>query len=105
MTQDSIRRIRAAQGPQRRLYTKRQVKPLSQDGILKPRDANRSIKQRKEKEKVADEKKLDKKIERVYGIKPTSAPRRVCRGQLIIEMRQRREDSSSSSITSVFLLD
>lgn len=71
MTQDSIRRIRAAQAPQRRIYTKRQVEPLSQDGILKPRDANRSIRERKEKEKAAEKKKLDKEIEKAYDIKPT----------------------------------
>jgi ribosomal protein S17E len=71
MTQDAIQRIRAAQAPQRRLYTKRQVKPLSQDGILKPRDANRSIRERREKEKAAEKRKLDKDIEKVYGIKPT----------------------------------
>jgi hypothetical protein len=71
MTQDSIRRIRAAQAPQRRVYTKRQVKPLSQDGILRPRDANRSIKARKEKEIATEKKKVDKEAERVYGFKPS----------------------------------
>jgi hypothetical protein len=71
MTQDAIRRIRAAQEPQRRIYTKRQVKPLSQDGILRPRDANRSIRERREKEEASKMKKLDKEIEKVYGIKPT----------------------------------
>jgi hypothetical protein len=64
MTQDSIRRIRAAQDPQRRVYTKRQVKPLSQDGILRARDANRSIKKRKEKENATEKKKLDQQVER-----------------------------------------
>jgi hypothetical protein len=39
MTQEAIRRIRTAQEPQRRNYTKRQVKPLSSNGILKTRDA------------------------------------------------------------------
>jgi hypothetical protein len=71
MTQDSLRRVRAAQDPQRRVYTKRQVKPLSQDGILRARDANRSIKKRKEKENAAEKKKLDQQVERALGFKPS----------------------------------
>jgi hypothetical protein len=71
MTQDTIQRIRAAQAPQRRQYTMRQVKPLSQSGILKPRDANRSIRIRKEKDAAAEERKLVKQFEKVYGYKPT----------------------------------
>jgi hypothetical protein len=71
MTQDTIRRIRSAQEPQRRQYTKRQVKPLSQDGILKTRDANRSIRVRKEKEMATKERKLAKQFEKVYGYAPT----------------------------------
>jgi hypothetical protein len=39
--------------------TKRQVKPFSQDGILRPRDANRSIKQRKGKEIAANKRRID----------------------------------------------
>lgn len=71
MTQDTIRRIRSAQEPHRRQYTKRQVKPLSQDGILKPRDANRSIRARKEKDAATEERKLAKQFEKIYGYKPT----------------------------------
>jgi hypothetical protein len=71
MTQDTIQRIRAAQEPQRRQYTKRQIKPLSQTGILKPRDANRSIRIRKEKDTAAAERKLAKQFEKLYGYKPT----------------------------------
>jgi hypothetical protein len=81
MTQDSIRRIRAAQDPQRRVYTKRQVKPLSQDGILRPRDANRSIKQRKEREIAAEKRRVDREAERVFGFKPSQrSPKSVQRG-------------------------
>ncbi|KAJ6012381.1 transposase [Penicillium canescens] len=81
MTQDSIQRIRAAQDPQRRPYTKRQVKPLSQDGILRPRDANRSIKQRKEREIAAEKRKVDREAERVFGFKPSQrTPESVQRG-------------------------
>jgi hypothetical protein len=53
------------------VYTKRQVKPLSQDGILRARDANRSIKKRKEKENAAEKKKLDQQVERALGFKPS----------------------------------
>ncbi|OKO95191.1 hypothetical protein PENSUB_11270 [Penicillium subrubescens] len=71
MTQDSLWRVRAAQDPQRRVYTKRQVKPLSQDGILRARDANRSIKKRKEKENAAEKRRIDKAAEKAYGFKPS----------------------------------
>lgn len=71
MTQDAIRRIRCAQEPQRRNYTKRQVKPLSQDGILQTRDANRSIKVRKEKEVEKEERRLAKQFKKAHGYSPT----------------------------------
>ena len=60
MANDIITQIRAAQEPVRRPYTKRQVKLLSQDGILKIRDANRSIAARKAKEATIEEKRLAK---------------------------------------------
>jgi hypothetical protein len=88
MTQDSIRRIRAAQAPQRRVYTKRQVKPLSQDGILRPRDANRSIKERKEKENAVEKRRIDKAAEKAYGFKPS---------QLSDEAIQRAKDSAKEA--------
>ncbi|OKP10291.1 hypothetical protein PENSUB_4287 [Penicillium subrubescens] len=88
MTQDSIRRIRAAQAPQRRVYTKRQVKPLSQDGILRPRDANRSIKERKEKENAAEKRRIDKAAEKAYGFKPS---------QLSDETIQRAKDNEKEA--------
>ncbi|KAJ5378278.1 transcriptional regulator family: Centromere protein B DNA-binding region [Penicillium cataractarum] len=88
MTQDSIRRIRAAQAPQRRVYTKRQVKTLSQDGILRPRDANRSIKERKEKENAAEKRRIDKAAEKAYGFKPS---------QLSDETIQRAKDSAKEA--------
>lgn len=49
MANDTIAQIRCVQKPLRRPITKWQVKPLSQTGVLKPRDANRSIEVRKEK--------------------------------------------------------
>jgi hypothetical protein len=71
MTRDTIRRIRAAQTPVRRTYTKRQVKPLSQTGRLRTRDANRSIVTRKEEEKAKEERKLAKQFKKLYGYAPT----------------------------------
>lgn len=70
MTQESIRKIRAAQQPQRRNYTKHQVKPLSQNGIIKVHDAIRSISDRKAKDRVVEEKKLAKQYKKVYGVEP-----------------------------------
>jgi hypothetical protein len=67
MAEDTIQRIRAYQEPLRRNYTKRQVKPLSQTGVLKPRDANRSIVTRRAKEAAAAEKRLRKQWKEVYG--------------------------------------
>ena len=71
MTRDTIQRIRVAQAPVRRKYTKRQVKPLSQTGILTTRDANRSIKTRKEEELAKEERKLAKQFKKIYGYEPT----------------------------------
>ena len=70
MANDTITQIRVAQAPLHRPKTKRQVKPLSQTGILKPRDANRSIAVRKAKETAAEERRLAKQWEKVYGRKP-----------------------------------
>ena len=67
MANDTIARIRAVREPLQRPITKRQVKPLSQTGVLKPRDANRSIKVRKEKETAAKERRLAKQWKKVYG--------------------------------------
>jgi hypothetical protein len=71
MTQEAIYRIRAAQEPQRRNYTKRQVKPLSSNGFLKTRDAIRSINDRKRKDMLKQKNKLAKQFEKVYGFQPT----------------------------------
>ncbi|KAF7134100.1 hypothetical protein CNMCM5793_005729 [Aspergillus hiratsukae] len=66
MANDTITQIMAAQALLRRQYTKRQVKPLSQTGILKSRDANRSISSRKAKDAAAQERKLQKQWEKVH---------------------------------------
>lgn len=70
MTQESIRRIREAQLPVRRKYTKRQVEPFSQTNILSTRDANRSITVRKAEEKAKQGRKLAKQFEKVDGYAP-----------------------------------
>jgi hypothetical protein len=53
MANDTITRFRTAQAPLQQPKNKRQVKPLSQTGLLSTRDANRSIKARKAKETAA----------------------------------------------------
>lgn len=63
MTQESIRRIREAQLPVRRKYTKRQVETFSQTGILSTRDE-------KAEEKAKQGRKLAKQFEKVYGYAP-----------------------------------
>ena len=73
MANETISQIRTAQAPLQRQLTKRQVKPLSHDGILKVRDANRSIAARKAKEAVAEEKKLQRQWKKVHGKKPPPA--------------------------------
>ena len=74
MANDTIVRIRAVQEPLQRQITKRQVKPLSQTGVLKPCDANRSIKVRKEKETATKEKRLAKQWKKIYGEDPPRRP-------------------------------
>ena len=71
MTRDTIQRMRAAQTPLRRKYTKRQVKPLSQTGIFTTRDANRSIKTRKKEDLAKEERKLARQFKKLYGYEPT----------------------------------
>ena len=100
MTQDTIRRIRSVQEPVRRQYTKRQVKPLSQDGILKPRDANRSIRARKEKEMAAEERKLAKQFEKTYGLKPTQRPAEDIQRAIENEMQAKQQREPFFIITS-----
>jgi predicted nucleic acid-binding Zn ribbon protein len=73
MANETISQIRAAQAPLQRQPTKRHVKLLSQDGILKVRDADRSIAARKAKEAVAEEKRLQRQWKKVHGKKPPPA--------------------------------
>jgi predicted transcriptional regulator YheO len=54
MVNDTISQIRAAQAPLQREYTKRQVKLLSQTGILNIQDANQSIAERKVKDAAVE---------------------------------------------------
>jgi hypothetical protein len=71
---DTIMQIRVAQEPLKRQYTKRQVKPLSQLGTLRPHDANRSIAARKAKELAAEEKRLRRDWKKRYGVSPPPPP-------------------------------
>jgi hypothetical protein len=91
MTQEAICRIRATQEPQRRIPTKRQVKPLSSNGIIKTRDAIRSIEARKQKDIAKEKKKLAKQFEKVYGYQPTQ--RSEGRIQQAIENEQRSREA------------
>ena len=75
MANETISQIRAAQAPLRRRITKRQVKPLSQTGILTLRDANRSIALRKAKDAAAEERCLNRLWEKVHGKPPPLVPR------------------------------
>jgi hypothetical protein len=73
MANEILSQIRAAQAPLQHQPTKQHVKLLSQDGILKVHDANRSIAARKAKEAVAEEKGLQRQWKKVHGKKPPPA--------------------------------
>jgi hypothetical protein len=91
MTQQTICRIRAAQEPKRRNNTKRQIKGLGSDGILRVQDAIRSIKVRKEKDLAREKKRLSKQFKKVYGWEPT--PRSEASIQQGIENARRAEEA------------
>lgn len=89
MTQQAMCRIRTAQAPQHRNPTKRQVKPLSSNWVIKTRDAIQSIKVRKAKDAAAEERKLAKQFEKVYGYKPTKRPEEQIQQAIKNEIRAR----------------
>ena len=91
MTKDAISKIRAIQEPLRRRYTKRQVKPLSDSGVLTPRDTNRSITARKAKEDTAEERRLRKQWKERIGIDipPTPTPTQQSEASLRAEKEAR----------------
>ena len=60
----------AARAPLQRKYTKRQVKPLSSSNFIELQDANHSIKDRKAKEAIQEEKRLVKQYTKMYGKPP-----------------------------------
>jgi hypothetical protein len=96
MTQDTIRRIRAAQVPVNRKYTKRQVKLLSSTGILTTRDANRSIAIRKEEELAKEERKLRSWLsssKRYMATNPHRGQRIVFNRQLYARERVERQEN------------
>ncbi|CEN59982.1 hypothetical protein ASPCAL02423 [Aspergillus calidoustus] len=91
MTQQAIYRITAVQEPKRRNNTKRQIKGLSSNGILRVQDAIRSIKVRKEKDLAREQKRLSKQFKKVYGWEPT--PRSEESIQQEIENARRAEEA------------
>lgn len=69
-----IHRMTAARAPLRRKYTKRQLKPLSSSNVIELQDANHSIKDRKAKEAIQEEKRLVKQYTKMYGKPPPPRP-------------------------------
>jgi hypothetical protein len=69
MTIGTLDRIEAVRAPGQRKITKREVPRLGDSGILTVRDANRSIADRKAKEKL-NKKKADKAL----GVRLFTAP-------------------------------
>ena len=74
MMSDTVSRMREIQAPRRRQKTKREIPRLGDSGILSTKDANRSMKERREKEAFQEKKKLDKQWIKAYGQPPPRAP-------------------------------
>ncbi|KAI9041211.1 uncharacterized protein KD926_007323 [Aspergillus affinis] len=66
----TLQRIEALLGPRKRKTTKREVKGLSDSGILSVKDANGSIANRRAKEAASKEKKLNKAYKEKFGCSP-----------------------------------
>lgn len=100
MTQDTIARIRAAQEPLQRRHTKRQVKPLSQTGVISPHNANRSIAVRKAKEAAPQEKRLRKQWKEVYSEELQPTPTKESEASIEAARVAQERGKFSSSIQS-----
>ena len=74
MMSDTVGRIKEVQAPRRRRITKREILRIGDSGILSTKDANRSMKVRREKEAIQEKKKLDKQWTKLYGKPPPSEP-------------------------------
>jgi hypothetical protein len=57
---DIVSQMREIQTPRRRQLKKREIPRLRDSGILSTKNANRSIKVRREKEAIQEKKRLDK---------------------------------------------
>lgn len=71
---DTVSRMRQMQAPRRRQITKREIPKIGDSGILSTKDANRSMKVRREKEAIQEKKRLDKQWTKLYGQPPPKAP-------------------------------
>ena len=74
MMSDTVGRIKEVQAPRRRRITKREILRIGDSGILSTKDANRSMKVRREKEAIQEKKKLNKQWTKLYGKPPPSEP-------------------------------
>jgi hypothetical protein len=74
MMSDTISRMREIQAPRKRQITKREIPKIGDSGILSTKDANRSMKTRREKEAIQEKKRLDKQWTKLYGQPPPKSP-------------------------------
>jgi hypothetical protein len=74
MMSDTISRMREIQAPRKRQITKREIPKIGDSGILSTKDANRSMKIRREKEAIQEKKRLDKQWTKLYGRPPPKSP-------------------------------
>jgi hypothetical protein len=74
MMSDTISRMREIQAPRKRQITKREIPKIGDSGILSTKDANRSMKIRREKEAIQEKKRLEKQWTKLYGRPPPKSP-------------------------------
>ena len=69
-TNSTITKMAKIYAPREKKITRRRIMGLSNDGITRVKDANRSIAERKTKEAEKYEKRMAKEFEKLYGFKP-----------------------------------
>jgi hypothetical protein len=74
MMSDTISRMREVQAPRKRQITKREIPKIGDSGILSTKDANRSMKTRREKEAIQEKKRFEKQWTKLYGQAPPKSP-------------------------------
>ncbi|KAI3222258.1 transcriptional regulator family: Centromere protein B, DNA-binding region [Penicillium roqueforti] len=74
MMSDTVSRMREIQAPRKRKITRREVPKIGDSGILSTKDANRSLKTRREKEAIQEKKRLDKQWTKLYSQPPPKSP-------------------------------